>query len=524
MNFRHFVLLALVAFTVWPCSTGLADLKLPSFFSDNMVLQREKPAAIWGWADANQEVVVAFAGKVEKTTADESGKWRLHLPALNTRTDGSSLVVESGSDRVEIKNVLVGEVWFASGQSNMDFILLKTHEATQDIAAANHPGVRMFLAANTPAAEPQNDIRGQWHISTPESAGKFSAVAYFFAKRVHEETGVPVGILKSSWGGKRCECFTSREAMLTSEHGKKMIADLDQLATEYDAEKSERVHKNALAKWKEKTAAVRAFNKGKDKADRKRFPRQPKKAKPVYQNERNPTVLFNGMINPFVGYTMRGAIWYQGEANAKPDLAELYQDMFTLMIQDWRNRWSDDFAFYFVQLANFKTPTAEPGVASDWATLQNLQRLTLSLPGTGMATINDVGAAKDIHPKNKKTVGNRLALWALKNQYGKNVVASGPLYNSHQINGNEVTIKFEHVGSGLKSRDGKPLQRFEITGDGTTWHWANAKIVDDSVIVSCPDVANPVAVRYAWAANPEGANLVNSEELPTSIFETAKSD
>ncbi len=521
MKPRQYVALVIVLFSVLPCSSGWAQLKLPSFFSDDMVLQREKPVAIWGWADANAKTTVAFAGQTQSATADETGKWMVKLPALKASSEGSSLIVESGSERIEIKNVLVGEVWFASGQSNMDFLLLKTDEAEQDIAAAEHPGIRMFLAANTPAADPQTDIRGSWHVSTPETAGSFSAVAYFFALRLHEETGVPVGVLKSSWGGKRSECFTSREAMLSNEHGRKMIDELDKLAEQFDAKNAANTYEKALAAWKEKTAEIREFNKGKEPSEKKRVPRQPQKSKPVYENERNPTVLYNGMIHPFVGYTMRGAIWYQGEANAKPELAGIYQEMFTLMIQDWRTRWGDDFPFYFVQLANFQDPTTEPGNRSDWATVQNNQRLTLELPGTGMATINDVGAAKDIHPKNKKTVGNRLALWALRNQYHKDVVVSGPIYRTHQIEGDQVTIEFDHVGSGLKSRDGKPLERFEIAGEDKNWHWANARIIGDTVVVACPDVRKPKSVRYAWSANPEGANLINAEGLPASIFETA---
>ena len=503
-----------------PCCRGFAELKLPSFFSDNMVLQRDKPIAIWGWSDPNSEVTVAFAGSSSTATADNKGNWKIQLPARKAIYDGLSLVVESGSERIEINNVLVGEVWLASGQSNMDFLLSRTHESEQDVSAANFPKIRMFLAARTPAAKPQSDIRGSWHVSTPQSAGSFSAVAYFFAKRIHEETGVPVGVLKSSWGGKRSECFTSREAMLSNEHGRKMVAELDRMAAQFNPNEEEKRYEKALARWKENTEEIRAFNKGKQKAERKRLPRQPNRAKPVYENERNPTVLFNGMIHPFVGYGIRGAIWYQGEANAKPELAAIYQEMFSLMIKDWRKRWEEDFPFYFVQLANFKDVTTDPGIESDWATVQNLQRRTLMLPGTGMATINDVGAARDIHPKNKKTVGNRLARWALKNQYQKDVVVSGPLYRAHRIDGDRVTIEFDHVGSGLKSRDGSPLKRFEITGDKKTWHWAEAKIVGNSVVVHCPDVPAPIAVRYAWAANPEGANLVNAEGLPASIFET----
>ena len=226
------------------------------------------------------------------------------------------------------------------------------------------------------------------------------------------------------------------------------------------------------------------------------------------------------MIHPFVGYTMRGAIWYQGEANAKPDLAPIYKEMFSLMIKDWRTRWGSDFPFYFVQLANFKKATVQPGLDSDWAITQNQQRLTLELGGTGMATINDVGAANDIHPRDKKTVGNRLALWALANEYRKNVVVSGPLFKSHSIADGKVSVEFDHVGGGLKSRDGKPLQRFELAGDDKKWHWATAKIEGANVVVSCPEVPKPVAIRYAWAANPEGANLVNEEGLPASLFRT----
>jgi sialate O-acetylesterase len=520
MNSRHLVL-SMMLFLVCLNNERLsAELKLPSFFSDNMVLQRDKAVSIWGWTDPNTKVALSFHGKSANTTSNESGRWQVELPAMSANAKGQSLVIESGGERIEIKNVLIGEVWFAGGQSNMAFILKRSLEAEADIAAANYPGIRMFLAANTAASTPQTDIRGSWHVCTPETADAFSAVAYFFAKRIYEETGIPVGVIKSCWGGKRAETYTSREALLSNEHGKKMIADLDQLASEYNAEKKNAAYEKALAQWKKSRDTVREFNKGKEKTTRKKFPRQPKKPKPVYENERNPTVLYNGMIHPFVGYSMRGAIWYQGEANAKPELAELYLDMFSLMINDWRSRWNDEFDFYFVQLANFQKPTTKPGAESNWATVQDHQRRTLALAGTGMATINDVGAANDIHPKDKKTVGNRLALWALNRHHDKDIVVSGPLYKSHSVDGNQVKIEFDHVGGGLKSRDDKPLKRFEISNDGKTWHWATAKIDGDSIVVECSDVSKPVAARYAWTANPEGANLINEEGLPASIFQT----
>lgn len=514
------IFVCVIALGMVPTVELMADIRLPSFFSDNMVLQRDKPVSVWGWAEAHESVTVVFEGQTATTQTDATGQWEIQLASMPANANGKVLVIESGESRVALKNVLVGEVWFAGGQSNMAFLLKNSHQAEQDLAAADIPGIRMFLAANTAASSPQTDIRGTWHVSSPETAGPFSAVAYFFAKRIHEETGVPVGVIKSCWGGKRCEAYTSREAMLSNVHGKKMITELDEQAKAYDAAKAERAYEKRLAQWKTQADKIRKQNEGKPAVEQKRLPRRPQRNKPVYENERNPTVLYNGMIHPFVGYTMRGAIWYQGEANAKPESAELYQDMFSLMIQDWRTRWNDDFSFYFVQLANFQAVTDQPGVQSDWATVQNQQRRTLSLANTGMATINDVGAAKDIHPKDKKTVGNRLALWGLRDHHDKKITVSGPLYQSHQIQGDNVVIHFDHVGTGLKSGNDGPLKRFEITNDGKHWHWATAKIVDDTVVVHCPEVNSPTAVRYAWAANPAGANLGNAEGLPASIFST----
>jgi len=232
-------------------------------------------------------------------------------------------------------------------------------------------------------------------------------------------------------------------------------------------------------------------------------------------------VLFDSMINPFVGYTIQGAIWYQGEANAKPG-AVPYDQTLPLMIRDWRSRWGEDFSFYFVQLANFRQPSTEPGTPDPWALLQDRMRLILdTTPKTGMAIINDVGEVDDIHPKNKKDPGERLARWALAKDYGRDIVYSGPLYKVSGAENNSIVITFDQAGTGLKSRDGEALKRFEIAGKDRVWHWADATIVGvNQVKVSGKDVPAPVAVRYAWAANPEGANLVNSEGLPASIFRT----
>jgi sialate O-acetylesterase len=514
------IIVASLLWFVSPSTELRAELKLPSFFSNQMVLQRDKPVSIWGWADANTQVDVAFRGNAVSTKANGVGRWQVTLPAMKASEQGRKMVIETGNDRIEIQDILIGEVWFASGQSNMAFKLQNSLDAKSDLPKSQNQAVRFFLAENTPASQPQTNIAGTWNLSSPETSGNFSAVAYYFAEQINQETGIPVGIIQSCWGGKRSECYTSREAMLSNTHGKKMIAELDRAAKSFDPVEAKKKHDAAMATWKKRVAQVQAQNKNKEKSKRARFPRRPQPAKPTYENERNPTVLYNGMIHPFVGYTMRGAIWYQGEANAKAGLAEIYQEMFTLMILDWRERWGDDFPFYFAQLANFKSVTTKPGQQSDWATVQNQQRKTLELVGTGMATINDVGDANDIHPKNKKTVGLRLARWALNKDYQKPVVVSGPLYHSSRVEAGKMIIEFTHTGTGLKTSDGKPLQRFEITGDNQTWHWADAKISNNKIIVSCAAVPKPTAVRYAWAANPAGANLVNSENLPTSIFST----
>ncbi len=521
---RRLTRTATMAFALWLLGTPavLAKLTLPSFFSEHMVLQRDDRANIWGWADPGAKVTVTFADATRTAAADKQGAWHVHLPPQAASDKGRDLTIASGDELVTVHDVLVGEVWFASGQSNMAFVVRGSQNAEQEIAAADHPAIRMFLAAQTPAAKPQSDIAGQWKVCSPETVGSFSAVAYFFALHLHQELGVPIGVIKSAWGGKPCETFTSREALASVPEGKAMLDKMDAAAAAYDPEVAQGRYEKAMARWKEATDQVRKANRSLPRAKRKRLPRKPAAPKNPNEKEGQPAVLFNGMIQPFVGYTMCGAIWYQGEANAKPGKAEQYKVMFPLMIRDWRARWGKPFSFYFVQLANYRQPTTQAGVTSDWATVQDAQRLTLALPNTGMAVINDVGEASNIHPKNKKTVGQRLAFWALAKDYGRDLVYSGPLYSTYRVVGAKIRVEFQSVEGGLKSRDGKPLARFEIAGPDHKWHWAKATIYGKSVVVSCDAVPQPVAVRYAWADNPEGANLVNAEELPTSVFQTLR--
>lgn len=494
-----------------------AELSLPRFFSDSMVLQRERPAAIWGNATPNAEVAITFKGETVATKANGDGRWKAEVETGPGDSTGAVLVVASGDERVTIKDVLVGEVWLASGQSNMVFTMNRSPAYEELIAQSHHPAIRMFNAPTVTAVEPQDDIDGQWTPCSPETVPNYSAVAFFFARKLHTELGVPIGVIKTAWGGKPVETFTSREALETLEGTKALLDQTLADDANYDAEKAAVTYKIRLAQWEAESAAWR-----KKPADQRgRLAKKPTPPKRPLDTEGKPGVLFNSMIHPFVGYTIRGAIWYQGEANAKPG-AVPYDQSLPLMIRDWRKRWNDDFSFYFVQLANYREPSSEPGTPDPWPLLQDRMRKILdTTPKTGMAIINDVGEAKDIHPKNKRDPGERLALWALAKDYGRELVYSGPLFHSSTIDGHAVSVTFQQVGEGLKSRDGDQLRRFEIAGKDHKWHWADVKIDSpNSVVVSSDQVPSPLAVRYAWASNPEGANLVNSAGLPASVFRT----
>jgi len=494
-----------------------AELSLPSFFSDQMVLQRDCDVAIWGTADPQDQVQVAFRGKTATATADASGHWRLMLPSGPADATGSTLRVSSGDATETIQDVLVGEVWFASGQSNMVFTMNRVPAYAELIAEAEHPQIRMFNAAQVTAVEPQDDIEGEWTAASPETVPQYSAVAFFFARKLHEQLGVPIGVIKSAWGGKPVETFTSREALRTLAGTRALVEQAVAAEENYEPSRARQQYEKRLESWEAADAAWRA----KPADARGRRPRRPTVPKRPLDTEGQPGVLFNSMIHPFVGYTIKGAIWYQGEGNAKPG-AVPYDQTLPLLIRDWRSRWHQDFSFYFVQLANFRQPTTEPGDNDPWPLLQDrMRRILDTTPKTGMAVINDVGEAADIHPKNKHDVGERLARWALANDYGETLVVSGPLYATHRLRGKGIEVDFNHVGEGLASGDGTVLGRFEIAGDDKVWLWADAEVVDkDTVVVSHPQVAKPVAVRYAWAANPVGANLVNSDGLPASVFRT----
>ncbi|MCF7732001.1 MAG: sialate O-acetylesterase [Akkermansiaceae bacterium] len=483
------------------CSSAV---ELPRMFSDHGVLQQGTLVPVWGWGSPGENVTVEFAGQKVSGKADSNGEWRVELKSLTTHAAGSKMTVTGeSSGTVEVQDLLVGEVWMASGQSNMQRPLAGADHGKEDAAAADFPGIRMFLAHGKPHDVPQRKAGGSWAVCTPSTAGEFSAVGFYFAQRLHQELGVPIGIIRPVFPGKPVEAFTSREGLLAKPEGAALVHAMDEEVRKYKAQEPQLM------------AAFKAAMASGEPVSRRRRPPMP--YSPALE-ETAPSALYNGMIHAWVGYAMKGAIWYQGESNASR--AKQYETIFPQLIEDWRRLWKSDFPFYFVQLANFKDPSTEPGVPDEWAELQNAQRLTLALPKTGMAVINDVGMAGDVHPTNKKDVGYRLARWALAKDYGKTgFCISGPLYKGSQIDGSTVRIEFDHA-KGLKSRDGGPLKRFEIAGQDQKWFWADAVMEGGTVVVSNKDIQKPVAVRYAWAANPEGANLVNDDGLPASVFRT----
>lgn len=477
-------------------------LKLPAVFGDNMVLQRGMKAPVWGWATPGDKVTVSIAGQKKTTRVDEGGQWTLKLDAL--KAGGPlEMTITSASGTVTYKNVLVGEVWVCSGQSNMEWILKNTQNAEQAIAAAGNPKIRLFTVKKAKADKPLTDVTGNWQECTPATAAEFSAVGYYFGRDVQMALDVPVGLIHTSWGGTPVEAWTSESVQKADPATAVVFETYARQMKDYE---------KAMADYKVKQAAY-AQEKAKAAAEGKPVPQAPRAPWAPWQ----PASLYNAMVAPIVHYGIAGAIWYQGESNAGAALR--YGKQFPAMIQNWRDAWGQgDFPFLYVQLANYMARENQP-TDPDWAWLRESQTKTLSVRNTGMAVIIDIGEANDIHPRNKADVGKRLALAAQHVAYGKKLVYSGPMYDSMKVEGNKIRLKFKHVGGGLIAKDGPVLKGFAIAGEDRKFTWANAKIEGDSVVVWSDTLSQPVAVRYAWANNPE-CNLYNKEGLPASPFRT----
>lgn len=500
----------------------LADVSLPAIFSDGMVLQQGKGVAVWGSAETDEKVTLTFAGQTKVAQADLDGQWRVTLDPMPANATPAEMVV-TGKNTLRLNNILVGEVWICSGQSNMQWPVSKAANAEQEIAAAQFPQIRMFNVKRVTAMEPAEDVEGSWQEASPENVGEFSAVAYFFGRHLHQALKVPVGLIHTSWGGTRIEAWTSLESLNERPCAAQLISDWEGIRGSWDPVAEEAKFDVAKAEWQAQVKTLKEENAKLPDSEKKPAPPAPRPPDDPNKTQHYPAVLFNAMVAPLVPYTLQGAIWYQGESNQTR--AFQYQELMPNMINDWRTRWNDEFSFYMVQLASFgnRLPvTTEPGVPDTWAELQEAQYLTsITLPKTGLAVTNDIGEEKDIHPTNKQEVGRRLALWALAKDYGKtSTVPSGPLFKNSVIEGSQVRLQFDYVGAGLKTRDGGELKHFQIAGEDQKWVWAEARIEGQEVLVSSPQVPAPVGVRYAWAAWPEGANLINAEGLPASSFRT----
>ncbi|MFW5757865.1 MAG: sialate O-acetylesterase [Bacteroidota bacterium] len=621
-----------------------AEVGMPAIFSDHMVLQRNKELTFWGWADSRERVKITIGDQTKTTRAGKNGQWSVKIDPLQTG-EPLEILVKGKNSQLHFTNVLVGDVWLASGQSNMEWPVSRSDNPDEEIQMANHPEIRLFDVERKMSITPLDDLETtSWQECTPENIPSFSAVAYFFGRHLHKELDVPIGLINSSWGGTIAETWMSKESMLELDDFKDVMSNPPDMEPEEMAKEAERknrewiekIEKNDLGMqqnweipdfddtaWKTMTLpglwekqgladldgvvwfrktftlteeqasqnimvnlgpvddsdytfingvlAGKTLNKY---ADIRKYEVPPKNLKPgtntiavrvidtgggggfwadnendmyIFASDERinlagewkyavgiktqrqpvvrsgpniyPTLLFNGMINPFTDFQIKGVIWYQGESNASR--AYQYREIFPALINDWRTQWNDpELPFFFVQLANYMDADLKP-VDSQWAELREAQTIALSLPKTGMAVAIDIGEADDIHPRNKQDVGKRLALNALKITYNKNIVHSGPMYKSMMIEDDKVRIQFDHTGGGLRVKDKYGyLKGFAIADNSNVFHWAKAYIDGNEVVVYNEKIKDPVHVRYAWGNNPEDANLYNAEGLPASPFRT----
>jgi sialate O-acetylesterase len=544
MTRTRFIALVAVAVFAWPAA---ADVKPHALFADHMVLQRDMPLPVWGTAEPGEEVYVHLEiktpdGKREEgqaVKADKDGKWTAKLGAFPAGTDG--VLTIRGAERrpapkekkapnaVVIKDVAVGEVWVASGQSNMEQSLGGTQVrggGAEVIKESTNPNLRVFTvskyAVPTPQAgfnpKPQGPRHDKWLVSNPDNAGMFTAVGYYFGRDLQKALNVPVGIIHTSWGGTPAQSWTSKEALEAEPSLKYYVEGLENRKKTWDPNKAKEQYEAALAKWK--VDAEEAKKQNKQPPFRPGMPQEPG------TGAWDPSTLYNGMISPLLPYAVKGGIWYQGESNAGQPIE--YRTLYADMIQDWRHRWGHDFPFYCVQLAPFNAGNPE---SDGWAFLREAQQIASDkIKHAGVAVITDAGHLTDIHPQRKEPAGHRLALLALAHDYGQKVEYSGPTYKSLKVDGNKAIVSLDHVGGGLVSADfrmednttvgadGK-LVGFAVAGEDRVFHKATAAIEGDTVVVTSDQVSKPVAVRYGWKNFPV-CNLANKAGLPASPFRT----
>jgi sialate O-acetylesterase len=471
LNSRRWLLSVFCLCAALSASVAQAEIKLPSIIGEHMVLQRDQKLPIWGWDDAGTQVTVTLGGNTATAKADADGKWSVELPAM--KAGGPHTVTIKGTNTVTLEDVLVGEVWLCSGQSNMEWPVRQSTNAKEEIANAKHPRLRHIKIPHRQAATPQDNVPSSgWQPTTPQTVPNFTAVGYFFGRNLQEELDVPIGLIGSNWGGTRIEPWTPPS-------GFKQVPALKSIADNLDNLPQKRANGSV--------------------------------------NHQSPLALYNGMIHPLLPYGIRGAIWYQGESNNGEGM--LYYEKMKALIKGWRTVWkNDELPFYYVQLAPYHYRDGDTRLPFMW----EAQQKALDIPHTGMAVTVDIATVGNIHPPNKQDVGKRLALWALAKTYGKkDVVYSGPLYKSAKIEGNKIRIAFDYADGGLISRDGPPLTWFDIAGADGKFVTAKAEIDGETVVVSSDKVPEPKNVRFAWDQDAE-PNLSNKAGLPAAPFRTDK--
>jgi sialate O-acetylesterase len=507
---RAFIVSLWIGVTLSVAAT--AEVKPNRLFSDNMVLQQGMAVPVWGTAAPGEKVTVEFAGQSQSATADPNGRWKVTLSALPASSEPQTMTIagsQPANQKSQIANVLVGEVWICSGQSNMERQLgLRPPQKPianweQEVAEANYPLIRHFLVARKVSDTPVTDVSGAWEVCSPKTVSQFTAVGYFFGRDLHKAIKAPIGLIHSSVGGTPAEAWTSRPALEADPELRGLIAEYEQAIKDYPAKRQQYTLDIPTLQEKYNADAEQAKKEGKPLPRRPSPPADPSKA------AGHSCGLYNAMVVPLQPYAMRGVIWYQGESNN--DRARQYRTLFPKMIADWRTAWDQgEFSFLFVQIAPHyqMTPEIREAQLLSWQKTRN----------TAMVVLTDCGDPCDIHPPLKQPVGDRLALAARAIAYGEKIEYSGPVFESMKTEGDRAILTFTHVGTGLEAKAGS-LKGFTLAGQDKVFVPAQAEIRDNSIVVSSPQVTKPTAVRYGWANVPEG-NLYNKEGLPASPFRT----
>lgn len=479
-----------------------AQIELPAIFGNHMVLQQKQDNPVWGWAEPGETITVSIHGQSHMAEADEEGYWKVTLRPIPAGGP-YRMEIAGATSKFFFDDVLVGEVWICSGQSNMQWSVNNTNSAELARLTANYPNIRLISVPQVGTQEPQKDFNGEWTACTPETVWNFSAVGYFFGRRLHHALDVPIGLIDNAWGGSAAEAWVRRDVLEEDGRFDELMASWKEMEANYDYEA-------LLEDWEKKMTDWKANGQEGN---------PPRRPRDQMTGNHRPANIYNGVLHPTIGYGMRGVIWYQGESNASR--AYQYRDLFPLMIQNWRDEWGQgDFPFYYVQLADFRAEPEEPG-DSDWAELREAQTMTMDrLPNVGEAVIIDVGEGRDIHPRNKQTVADRLARWALARDYRKNIQFRSPTYRSMKVEDGKVVLTFDHVGKGLYAFDTREPQGFTIAGEDKQFVPAEARIINSNQVEVWSDqVEKPVSVRYAWADNPV-CNMYSRDGLPMTPFRT----